>query len=99
MIKTRIKSIGREVTIMSKQEKEIKALLGQYEDIKDSTSGEARAIRRKLRALGYKLSDHKVKATKKAKDEDDEEVKVKKSSKKAKAVKEEDEDEDEEDED
>jgi hypothetical protein len=81
-------------------DKEIKALLNELANEKDSTTGKARAIRRRLRALGYKLSEHKVKAeVKKSKkvvdaDDDEDEVVVKKS-KKSRIVEDDDDDTDE----
>lgn len=86
--------------------KEIKSLLKQLEELKgESTSGEARAIRRKLRSLGYYLSKNKAQ---KDEDEDEEESKPKhskkdkeekKSKKHRKDEDEEDDDEDDEEED
>lgn len=79
---------------MSKQEKEIKALLAKLEEVKVSNSPEARAIRKRLRSLGYYLSKGgEGKKSKEGKDEDEE--KVTKKSKKSKRSR----DEDEEDED
>lgn len=94
---------GKEASKVAKEKvnnsKEIKTLLGQLEDLKgESTSGEARAIRRKLRVLGYFLSKNKPEA-----DEDEEEETPKKKAvkkveaKKSKKSKDED-DEDDEDE-
>ena len=81
---------------MSKQEKEIKALLEALEEEKDSTTGKARAIRRKLRTLGYFLSKINAKSKKsKDEDEDEDEKKSTKKSKVKKSTKSKDEDDDE----
>jgi len=78
---------------MSKQEKEIKALLEALEEEKDSTTGKARAIRRKLRTLGYFLSKVNAKSKKsKDEDEDEDEKKSIKKSKKSKDNEDDDED-------
>ena len=95
-----VKNMGKkekEEVVVSK-EKEIKSLLKQLGEEKSSNTGAARAIRRKLRSLGYFLSK---KNSKSDEDEDGEEnpKKTKKVEKSKKARDDDEEDEEDEDED
>lgn len=89
---------------MGNVSKEVKALLEQLESCKESGSSKARAIRRKLRSLGYYLSKGGAAKGKGKEAEDDdqdeeEDEKPVKKDKKAKKVKEDEEEENEDEDD
>jgi hypothetical protein len=79
-----------------KNEKEIKALLKELAGVEDRKSGKARAIRKRLRDLGYSLREANApeKSEKKSKKSE-----TKSSKKKAKEEEEEEEEDEDEDED